>query len=67
MIFAKLGDAAALAEAIHLALTDETRARELGAAGRAMVESKYSWLAVGKRLVAAYTDVISKYKRGKRA
>ncbi len=65
--FAKLGDSASLADTLYTALTDEAKARELGAAGRAMVVDKYSWVAVGKRLMAAYTDVIGKYKRRKQA
>jgi glycosyltransferase involved in cell wall biosynthesis len=58
--FATLGEAHSLAEALLTALTDEARAKALGAAGRAMVENRYSWLAVGKRLVAVYEDVIRK-------
>jgi glycosyltransferase involved in cell wall biosynthesis len=65
--FAKLGDAASLADTLYTALTDEAKAHALGAAGRAMVVEKYSWLSVGKRLVAAYADVIAKYKGRKQA
>ncbi len=61
--FAPLGDVNALAEALYLALTDEARAADLGRRGRAMAVEKYSWLAVGRRLVAAYSDVIAHKRR----
>ncbi|MHB8625769.1 MAG: glycosyltransferase family 4 protein [Aggregatilineales bacterium] len=51
-----LGDARSLAEAVHLSLTDEARANELGRCGRALAVEKYSWLSVGKRLMIAYKD-----------
>jgi glycosyltransferase involved in cell wall biosynthesis len=63
--FATLGDARSLADALYTALTDEARAADLGAQGRAMVVAKYSWLAVGQRLVDAYTAVIRRW-RGER-
>ncbi len=61
--FAQLGDSRSLAEALYTAFTDEARAADLGKRGRAMVVEKYSWLAVGKRLMAAYTTVIQRSSR----
>lgn len=61
--FAVLGDARSLADALYLGLTDEAKAAQLGRQGRAMVVDRYSWTAVGKRLMAAYGDVIGKHKR----
>jgi len=61
--FAKLGDARSLAEALRRALTDTAQAADFGRRGRALVEEKYSWGSVGKRLMATYSDILSK-KRG---
>ena len=58
--YAELGNARALAEALHRALTDEAKSAELGRLGRQMALDKYSWLAVAQRLEAAYQDVISR-------
>src|SRR5262249_23468953 len=57
-IYAKLGDAHSLACALQEALTNENRAAELGARGREMAVERFSWLAVAKRLMTAYHDVL---------
>ena len=62
--YAELGNAKSLADALHTALTDELRAADLGRRGREMVVEKYSWLAVARRLMIAYNDVIC--RAGKR-
>jgi glycosyltransferase involved in cell wall biosynthesis len=58
--YAELGNASSLACALHTALTDEARAAELGRRGREMAVEKYSWLAVARRLMVAYADVIGR-------
>lgn len=62
-IYAELGNAHSLAEALHEALTNTVRAADLALKGREMVVEKYSWLAVARRLMNAYTDVIKRQKR----
>ncbi|MDP2708446.1 MAG: glycosyltransferase family 4 protein [bacterium] len=44
------GDVNDLAEKLKIILGDKKRARAMGEAGRALVESKYTWDKVGKRL-----------------
>jgi glycosyltransferase involved in cell wall biosynthesis len=61
--FAELGNAHSLACALHEALTNENRAAELGQQGREMAVEKYSWLAVARRLMLAYADVIRRSRR----
>ena len=61
--FATLGDPESLADALYTALTDQQRAETLGVLGRTMAVERYSWLAVGRRLTDAYTDVIRKNRR----
>jgi glycosyltransferase involved in cell wall biosynthesis len=61
--FAELGNAQSLACALHAALTDEARAAELGRRGREMAVEKYSWLAVARRLMGAYADVIGRTRK----
>jgi glycosyltransferase involved in cell wall biosynthesis len=61
--YAELGNSQSLACALHAALMDEARAAELGRKGREMAVEKYSWLAVARRLMIAYADVIG--QRGK--
>jgi glycosyltransferase involved in cell wall biosynthesis len=56
--FAVLGDAHSLADALHAALTDTARATELGRRGRGLAVEKYSWQAVGKRLMVAYGSAL---------
>jgi glycosyltransferase involved in cell wall biosynthesis len=61
--FAELGNSHSLACALQEALTNETRAVQLGRKGREMALEKFSWLAVGKRLVIAYETVIGRSGR----
>jgi glycosyltransferase involved in cell wall biosynthesis len=56
-IYATAGDAKSLAQALVEILQDRSRARQLGAQGRAKATSDYSWLAVGKRLKHIYDAV----------
>jgi len=58
--FAELGNARSLACALQEALTNEDRAADLGRKGRQMAVEKYSWLAVARRLMVAYDDVIKR-------
>jgi glycosyltransferase involved in cell wall biosynthesis len=68
-IYAELGNSRSLAQALYTALTDEARADDLAKRGRAMVVERYSWDAVARRLMGAYTEVIgrSRIKRVVRA
>jgi glycosyltransferase involved in cell wall biosynthesis len=61
--YAELGNAKALACALQEALTNEVLAAERGRKGREMAVEKFSWLAVGRRLISAYEDVIGRSKR----
>jgi glycosyltransferase involved in cell wall biosynthesis len=56
-IYATAGDVTSLAKAMVGILQDGSRARELGAQGRAKATADYSWLAVGKRLKHIYEAV----------
>ncbi|MEP7289218.1 MAG: glycosyltransferase family 4 protein [Chloroflexota bacterium] len=62
-IYAELGNAHSLADALKEALTNETLAAELSRKGREMAVEKFSWLAVARRLVVAYEDVIQRSVR----
>ena len=53
------GDAAALAGALRTALAARDRLPAMGAAGRAVVERRFSWPAVADRLLALYAEVLS--------
>ena len=48
----------ALAEAITRVLRDEGERREMGRRGRAKVEARYDWLAIGARLEATYQHIL---------
>ncbi|HTO24432.1 MAG TPA: glycosyltransferase family 4 protein, partial [Gaiellaceae bacterium] len=48
------GDEAALADAVEALLADEPRRQEMGAAARRLVQERYSWDAIGGRLVEIY-------------
>jgi glycosyltransferase involved in cell wall biosynthesis len=60
--FAELGNSRSLATALHQAFTDDAKASELGRQGRQMALDKYSWVAVAKRLMTAYSEVIMRGK-----
>lgn len=53
-LLVKPGDVKDLAGKIKIILRDKKRAEAMGAAGRALVESKYSWVKVGKKLDSIY-------------
>jgi glycosyltransferase involved in cell wall biosynthesis len=53
-LLAPPGDAAAHADALADLLADRDRARQMGAAGRAAVERRYTWKGEGRRLVRLY-------------
>jgi glycosyltransferase involved in cell wall biosynthesis len=61
--FAELGNAQALAVALQTALTDEEKAAAFGRIGREIAVQNYSWLAVARRLILAYEDVIHHAER----
>ena len=52
--------AEAFAEAIAALLEDRERRRELGAAARRAVETKYAWEAMAERLWACYREIATK-------
>jgi glycosyltransferase involved in cell wall biosynthesis len=52
-------DPSALAAAIVDVLGDRSRAQQLGAAARAVVESRYGWHATAKRFEAAYDRALA--------
>ena len=53
------GDAAALAGALRTALASRARLPAMGAAGRAVVERKFSWTAATDRLLALYEELLT--------
>jgi glycosyltransferase involved in cell wall biosynthesis len=53
------GDVEALAAEIDRLLTDESWARELGAAARATVEESFTWERSGRETVAAYESALA--------
>ena len=61
--YAELGDPRSLAEALRTSLIETGRAAEYAQQGRAMAVDRYSWLAVGKRLMVAYADALAPTKR----
>ncbi len=57
--YAALGDARSLAGTLQEALTNPARSHALAQQGRRMAEERYSWLAVARRLMDAYGQVIN--------
>ncbi len=57
-LLVKPNDVKDLANKLKIILADEKKAREMGEAGRKLVENKYTWDKVGKRL-----DIIYHYVR----
>ena len=53
------GDEHALVEAVEALLADEPRRRVMGAAGRVLVQDRYSWDAIARRLVQIYEGAIA--------
>jgi glycosyltransferase involved in cell wall biosynthesis len=54
------GDAAALAAAISGALEDADRRREMGSAGRKIVEREFSWTAAARATMALYQRLLQR-------
>ncbi len=54
------GDERALVESVAALLADEPRRQAMGAAGRALAQERYSWDAIGRRLVGIYDGVIGR-------
>lgn len=61
-VYAKLGDIQDLARALTEILRDQARAEQLGAQSRQKATEDYSWLAVGKRLLAIYDSSLIVYE-----
>jgi glycosyltransferase involved in cell wall biosynthesis len=56
-VYATVGDAQSLAEALIKILQDQERARELGAQSRRKVAHEHSWSQVGKKLGDIYNSI----------
>jgi glycosyltransferase involved in cell wall biosynthesis len=54
------GDAAALAAAISGALEDANRRREMGSAGRGIVEREFSWTSAARATMALYQRLLQR-------
>ena len=52
-------EVAALAGALRTALASRARLPAMGAAGRAVVERKFSWTAATDRLLALYEELLT--------
>ena len=57
-LLVKPGDVNDLACKIKIILRDKKRGEAMGAAGRALVENKYTWVKVGKKLDSIYHYVL---------
>jgi glycosyltransferase involved in cell wall biosynthesis len=57
-LLVKPGDIKDLADKIKIILSDKKSAEAMGSAGRKLVEKKYTWHKVGKRLDAIYNYVM---------
>lgn len=55
-------DAGEVAEAICILLADADRRRAMGAAGRALVQRKWTWDVVARQLTAEYEQVIARHR-----
>ena len=58
------GDPAELADALGALFDDDERRRTMGAAGRARVETSYTWRRVAEAMVEVYRDAIAKTEAG---
>jgi glycosyltransferase involved in cell wall biosynthesis len=58
------GDAGQLAAALSGALGDPERLRDMGAAGRTIVEEEFSWEAAGAATIQLYQDMLSAPRKG---
>jgi glycosyltransferase involved in cell wall biosynthesis len=61
------GDAAELADALGALFDDDERRHAIGLAGRARVESSYTWRRVAETMVEVYRDAIEKNEAAKAA
>lgn len=66
-LLAKPGAPGALAAAIAQVLADDNKRRAMGERGRAKVEARYAWQAVGDRLEAIYYDLLGESRVHARA
>jgi glycosyltransferase involved in cell wall biosynthesis len=60
-------DVAEVAEALDVLLCDAQRRQSMGAAGRALVQRKWTWDVVASDLLVEYEKVIKRAKAKKRA
>jgi len=51
------GDERALIDAVTALLSDEPRRQAMGAAGRELAQTRYSWDSIGRRLVEIYESL----------
>jgi len=54
------GDERALVEAVEALLADEAHREAMGAAGRMLAQHRYSWDAIGARLVEIYESLVAR-------
>jgi glycosyltransferase involved in cell wall biosynthesis len=54
------GDARALVAAVEQLLADEPRRQAMGLAGRRLAQERYSWDAIGRRLVEIYDSLVTR-------
>jgi phosphatidylinositol alpha-mannosyltransferase len=54
------GDARALVAAVEQLLADEPRRQAMGLAGRRLAQERYSWDAIGRRLVDIYDSLVTR-------
>jgi glycosyltransferase involved in cell wall biosynthesis len=64
-VYARVGDAYSLAEAMIKVLSNNDLATALGQQLRTRAETEFSWQAIGKRIDAAYADLINCHIRSK--
>jgi glycosyltransferase involved in cell wall biosynthesis len=57
----------AIADAVHRILADPTAAREMGARGRSLAQSRYSWEPIAQAMREQYQTVIERHAASNRA
>jgi starch synthase len=57
------GDPAALARALHGALAEPERARQMGEAGRRRVAAHFAWDRIAGRTLEVYQEAIEHHRR----
>jgi len=55
-----------LASKINAALSDACLGGDMGRNGRKLVEQRYSWAVIGKKIESLYEEVIAESKTGKK-